>query len=331
MGYISRRYYEKREDNSHVIWEYLSCVEKIAYHQLQDSPLNMEEVFCDDINICLLETESDLTLKRNCIKDPNRYYDIRREKNLEKPMEYIKKMIDNGILVGINTYFYDIPNFTWYRKERYKESIHVSMVVGYDERGFWLTDVPNLMKSDYLVDSHFTIIAYDDMRQYLAKQCNLLTCRVNFDSFSISDDLDSLLKKMIAEYSRPSFLVNREMIWIGREAYERLLYLIKKNDPRLLEMDFFHGEFVSFIISGRHDILKRNITKKYGNNSVTQDVLQWLEICQNKWKNLAYNILKQNIKTGIYTPKEEDISNIYEAEETLIEYFKLFVDRVGSK
>lgn len=325
MSYISRRYYESRKEDPNAIWEYLDCIEKMAYHQFQDSRLIMEEVFCDDINICLYETERYLELRRNDIKARNLYFDMNLRKNPEKPMEYIKEMIDKGMIVGINTYFYDIPNFTWYKRDRYKESIHFCMVVGYDENGFWLIDVPENMKTEYLKDQHITTISYDDMKRYLAKQCNILTFEKNDATFSVCEDLDDLIKKMIKEYSSEPCFHNGKIIWKGKAAYERLLQLIKEDDPRLLEMDFYHGEFISFIISGRHDIFKGNILKKYGNNSTTEDVLQWLEICQNKWKILAYKILRENIKKGIYTPIEKDIYNIYESEKKLMECLKLFI------
>lgn len=327
MSYISRRYYENNKEDSNAIWEYLSCVEKVVYHQFQDSSLIMEEVFCDDVNICLLETPNNLKLKRNNIKSLDQYFDMNWERNLEKPMEYIREMIDSGIIVGINTYFYDIPNFTWYKRERYRESIHVCMVVGYDDNGYWLTDVPELINEEYLKDQNITIIPYEDMDRYLAKQCNLLTFQKNATTFSICEDLDDLIKRMIQEYSAPSYSQNGEIIWKGRAAYERLLQLIREEDPRLLGMDFYHGEFIGYIISGRHDVLRRNIIKKYGRNSETEDVLQWLEICQNEWRSLAYRILRENIKKGIYTPIEEDIYNIYELEKRLMEYLKHFIKK----
>ena len=118
MNYIDRRYYESWIDNQSVIWQYLDCIEKIAYHQFQGSSMIMEEVFCDDINICLVEKEDTLELKRNCIKASDQYFEQIWENNLRDPEQYIKDMLDKGIIVGINTYFYDIPNFTWYKKER---------------------------------------------------------------------------------------------------------------------------------------------------------------------------------------------------------------------
>ena len=329
MSYVNRRYFENKEADSQGIWEYLSCIEKIAYHQFQDSPLIMEEVFCDDVNICLIETENDLRLKRNCIKSLDQYFDIKWKRKLENPIEYMKGMIDRGTIVGINTYFYDIPNFTWFKRERYKEAVHVCMVVGYDASGFWLTDVPALMQVEYLNESHFTTISYDDMSKYLAKQCNILTFHENTSTFLINEKLDDLINKIIQEYLEPAYTLNGEKVWKGRGAYERLLYLIRKEDPRLLEMDFYHGEYVSFIISGRHDILKRNILKRYGNNSKTEDVLQWLEICQKKWETLAYSILRENIKKGIYIPVEEDISHIYESEKMLMECLGRLVNPKG--
>ena len=68
MNYINRKYFESREQNPNAIWPYLNCMEKIAYHQFQDSSLIMEEVFCDDVNICLLEEQDRLYLVRNNIK-----------------------------------------------------------------------------------------------------------------------------------------------------------------------------------------------------------------------------------------------------------------------
>ena len=55
MSYINRRYYESQQEAPKNIWRYLSCIEKIAYHQFQDKQYDMEDIFCDDINICILE------------------------------------------------------------------------------------------------------------------------------------------------------------------------------------------------------------------------------------------------------------------------------------
>ena len=327
MGYISRRYYASPQEDAKGIWQYLDCIEKVAYHQFLDMPISMEDVFCDDVNICLLETEGDLRLKRNNIKSLDLYFDMNWEINPEKPVEYIKGMIDRGIIVGINTYFYDIPNFTWYKRERYRKSVHISMVVGYDECGFWLTDVPALMQSEYLLDQHTTTISYVDMKQYLAKQCKILTFEKIASSFPNSPKLGDLTKKIIKEYSAQPYVEKGGTVWKGKNAYERLLYLIQEGDPRLLEMDFFHGDFVSYIISGRHNLLRRNLINNYGNNSATENVLWWLNVCQKKWEILAKKILKENLKNGIYTPIEEDIYNIYESENMLMEFLRLFCDK----
>lgn len=329
MSYIKRRYFESLKEDPNAIWQYLDCVEKIAYHQFQDSSLIMEEVFCDDINICLVENENSLILERNYIESMEKYFKINRKGNIPRPEEYIKRMIDNGMIVGINTYFYSIPNFTWFHREGYSGDRHICMVVGYDENGFWLTDVPENMNEEYLRATHITTIPYDDMNQYLAKQCNVITFEKKAVLFPICEELDALIIKIIKEYYTPSYSENGTVDWKGREAFERLLYLIKKEDSRLQEMDFFHSEFISYIISGRHDILRRNIIKKHGNNCATEEVLKWLKICQNKWEILGYKILKEIIKKGIYTPIEEDIVNVYESEKVLIEKLELFVKGKG--
>ena len=325
MRYINRRYFENLKEDPNAIWQYLDCIEKIAYHQFQDSSLLMEEVFCDDVNICLWESQGELKLLRNYIKHTNRYFDRIWVSDIENPIGYIKENLDNGFLVGINTYFYDIPNFNWYKNERYRESVHVCMIVGYDESGFLLADVPELMKTEYLQNEQTTIILYDDMRQYLDKQCRILTFREKANTFSICENVDDLLCKIINEYSAEPCLQDGKIVWKGREAYERMLYLIQNNDPRLLEMDFYHGDYLSFIISGRHDILRRNIIKKYGENNETKEVLETLKTCQIKWKILAYRILKDNQRLGIYIPIANDIYDIYESEERLIENLKDFV------
>lgn len=326
MNCIDRRYFESLKENPNAIWKYLDCIEKIAYHQFQDSPLIMEEVFCDDVNICLYESPSDVSLTRNTIKPKNYYFDWTVVKSPGNPLEYVKKLINEGIIVGINTYFYDIPNFTWYQNERYRESVHFCMVIGYDENGFWLKDVPGLMKVEYLNDRNFTIISYEEMARYLSKQCNIFIFREKNDTFFIRENLDELIRKMIQEYSAPLCVENEIMVWKGKNAYERLLLLIKNEDPRLLEMDFYHGDFASYIISGRHDILRRNILKKYGDNRLTQDVLKMLKVCQNEWEVLGNKILKENMKKGICVPTEGDIYNIYKLEHKLVEYLKFLVE-----
>lgn len=326
MSYISRKYYESIKENPHLIWKYLDCIEKVAYHQFQDMSLDMEEVFCNDINFWLFETDSSLKLRRNDIRPIEQCFEMKWSRNIQKPEEYIKQKIDNGIIVGINTYFYDIPNFTWYKKERNRESVHICMIVGYDEKGFWLTDVPENMKKDYLMDEHITIISYDDMKLYLAKQCNVLTFENIADSFSACKDLHNLITRIIKEYSSPPYSENGRTVWKGKRAYERLMQLIKDEDPRVSKMDFYHGEFVSYIISGRHDILRRNILKKYGSNSETKNVLEWLEICQKKWEILGYKILRENIKKRFCIPKEKDIYDVYESEKVLIKHLQMFCE-----
>lgn len=328
MSYINRRYYESQQEAPNSIWRYLSCIEKIAYHQFQDTQYDMEDIFCDDINICILERDDELVIKRNSLKSIKQYFDVIWRTNLTNPEEYIKRQIDAGIIVGLNTYFYDIPNFLWYKGEGNKDSKHICMVVGYDEENFWFTDVPRNMISEYLVEQHLTRIPNEEMRQYLNKRCNVITFREKNNVSHIYDDLRVLIKEMLLENSILPYKDDEGIMWKGKFAYERLIYLLRMRDQRAIRMELYHGEYMATIISGRRELLRRNILKKYGNNEETKNVLLQLKNCAQMWEILGNKIEKEVLKKSAYDPKEDAIINIYDAEKKLVKSLEDFAAKI---
>ena len=131
MRYIDRGYFNSWQVDPNGIWQYLDCIQKIAYFQFQNSTLDMESVFCDDINIVISENEDEILIKRNCLKSNDQYFDMKWNRNLDKPEEFIREQIDKGVIVGLNTYFYDIPNFNWYHNGEDRTSKHSCLIVGY--------------------------------------------------------------------------------------------------------------------------------------------------------------------------------------------------------
>ena len=267
-------------------------------------------------------------IKRNSLKSIKQYFDVIWRTNLANPEEYIKRQIDKGIIVGLNTYFYDIPNFLWYKSEVNKDSKHICMVVGYDEKYFWFTDVPRNMISEYLIEQHLTRIPNEEMRQCLNKRCNVLTFQEKNNVSHIYDDLRILIKKMLMENSALPYKDDEGIVWKGKFAYERLIYLLRMRDQRAIRMELYHGDYMATIISGRHELLRRNILKKYGNNEETKDVLLQLKNCAQMWEIFGNKIEKEVLKKGAYNPKEGAIINIYDAEKKLVKSLEDFVEKL---
>lgn len=319
MKCIERKYFQSYIEDAQVFWQYLSCVEKIAYHQVQNRVIKLEEVFCNDINICLFETEKSVQIDRNSFPRFEQYFEINIVENIDRPDDYIHDLIDNGKIVGLNTSFYDIPNFTMYQKKEHLNSQHYTMVVGYDLHDYWITDVPRNLCSDKMRDDNIMLINKEFLNTQLTKQCKVLTIQERRDACHVILDIENLIVNIVSEFRECNSKISMGEVWTGKNAYERFICLIKDKDARIPSMFLFKGPHYATTISGRHNLLKRNIIKRYNYNEKIGRIINQLEVCERKWDGLANKIYKEVISNGFYRPDVRVISEIYIEETKTIE------------
>ena len=179
-----------------------------------------------------------------------------------------------------------------------------------------------------MVEQHLTRIPNEEMRQYLNKRCNVITFREKNNVSHIYDDLRVLIKEMLLENSILPYKDDEGIMWKGKFAYERLIYLLRMRDQRAIRMELYHGEYMATIISGRRELLRRNILKKYGNNEETKNVLLQLKNCAQMWEILGNKIEKEVLKKSAYDPKEDAIITIYDAEKKLVKSLEDFAEKI---
>lgn len=327
MTCVHRDYFPNLHISPDTIWQYLACSEKIAYFQAYPKHSFIEQTFCDDINICLYERESSLSLDRAANSLNSLYYNYHHYLSVSDPEDFIYNQVYNGRIVGFNTEFTLFPNYTWYQDEKHRNSPHYSMIVGFDDADYYVADAPNLLAPDFLQKGNITLINKKELLKAFVDRCSFLTVTEEDNFINRAINIKELIYLTIERFYSKPVKKNDVVIWYGKAAFERLKDLFQNNDVRLMSMGIFEGPFIATTISGRRDLLKRCIAKYCGQNPYTGQGIQVLEQNRKSWAILANSIQKAIIKYGKYVPVPQKFEELYAIEKETIDILKLFIQK----
>ena len=325
MTYINRNYFLSQYEDPNTIWQYLSCPEKIAYFQINSKIPFIEGVFSDDINICLKERETLLFLDRASFSFYSLFYEYNFFSLVSDPEQFIYNQVHDGRIVGFNTEFTLIPNYTWYQDEKHRNSPHYSMIVGFDDTDYFVADAPNLIVSEYLQKGNITLIEQKKLLRAFEDRCSFITVIEKDSIINKTVNIKNLICLTIERFCSDPVIKDDTVIWYGKSAFERLKNLIKNNHTRLTAMGIFEGPFIATTISGRRDLLKRCIEKYCWQNPYADPAIQILEQNRKSWAILANSIQKELIKYGKCTSVFQKFEQLYTIEKETIDVLKLFI------
>lgn len=317
---VDRDYFPVQPNN--IIWPYLNCLEKIVYHQLQKSFDNISVIFCDNTNIILYENSKSFQVARASFDLLSNYFTKESFSHITNYHDFLCTHIDQGEIIGFNTEFTLLPNYTWYQDKNHVNSPHYSMIVGYDSINYYLTDAPNLLVKNNILLNNLSPIPKDKLVKVLEKKSSFII--IHNKHFEGTLDIPDLLRKIVTEYNNQLVQAdNKCTVWNGRAALRRLYQLL--DTEKIHAANLFEGAFISSIIKGRRKFLQNSLELFEGkNNYLLTDSL--LNESFNLWDILGNTILKSIMKNGHYSPDKELFQKILITEDLLV---KSYIDYLG--
>lgn len=319
MHLVKRIYFP---DNNKFIWPYLTCSEKLAYYQFQNDFDDISIIFCDSTNITLQEFSSNVLVDRASFNLKANFYYPESFHHVQNYNDFICNHIDHGKIIGVNTEFTLLPNFKWYQDQSHINSPHYSMIVGYDNSTYYLTDAPNLLSNKYIVKNNLSPIPKHIFYKVLSQKSNFIVVHKK-DIDQLYLNIPALLVKIFDEYNyeMPQYENNRT-VWYGKSALVRLYQLL--DTEKILSTNLFEGAFIASTINGRR-IFLLNALKKFSKKSSYYMLETILKESSNLWNILGNTILKSIIKKGYYIPDKEFFHKILITEDLLIKSYSNFL------
>ena len=327
---IDRNYFPNKSSVPDTIWQFLPCEEKVAYFQIVPLFSHIEKVFCGDINIQLHEYENSLYFSRAPFSYSNLYYTINFFNAVDSPERFIYTQINQGNIIGFNTDFTALRNFTWYNDDIHKDSPHYSMIIGYNDENYIITDAPNLIKESFHMPNNISLINKKILNKLFEKKCSFLTVSYNYSS-SPCFNIVNLIEQIKETYLSLPNNRNSHILWSGKYAFDRFILLIEEKDPRVLGINLFEGPFIATTISGRRELLRRCISQYCHGFDFCIRAMDILTEGAKKWEILANTIRKHIIKYGKYTPDLSVFKTLYKIESETISVLTKFCEEVKNE
>ena len=330
MKQIDRKFFPDKSSEPDTIWQFLPCEEKIAYFQIIPFFSHIEQVFCGDINVQLHEYENSLSFLRAPFSYSDLYYTINRFNTVDSPEEFIYSQIDHGNIIGFNTDFTALRNFSWYNDDIHKNSPHYSIIVGYDHENYVITDAPNLITQSFYLANHTSLISKKILNKLFEKKCSFLTVSCDNCSFP-RFNIVNLVEQIERTHHSLPIIKNSHIVWSGQYAFDRFILLIEEKDPRVSGINLFEGPFIATTISGRRELLRRCIFQYCRGFDFYTQAINILSEGAKKWETLANIVQKHKIKYGKYTPDLSVFKTLYKIESETVSILAKLCEEVKNE
>lgn len=329
MKFIYRNYYSNLLEDPTTIWQYLSCTEKIAYYQLYNEYENIEDMFCNNTNIIFYELKNTIHVMSGNFDFSSRYYNVNKFDNVQKPGDFVCNLVTRDKIVGFNVNFDNIPNYNDYLNKMERTRHHYAMIVGYDDKDYWVADSPFLLHKKFMEKNHLTKISRELLEEEFAKQCSFVMIEKKDNLDKIHLDIDILIDNIISENISSGGKKQGNAIKYGKDALEKLFFLVKEKDTRLTSVNLFISPFPSAVISGRRTLLRRHLQRGiYYKNSYINNLIDVLTNCADMWLTISNQVLKGKINGNFYVPSIDFVMKLCELENRLYEEYVIFSEHV---
>lgn len=250
----NRVYYMDKSGVKFRLYEFLNCIEKLVFYQLINQNAYCYDKFLTDINICIKSEKLQHYLKPYAKASLEDFVHIEKETPNMELKEYVENALDNDIL-GFNTYFDLLPEYFVYNpKSQGTEKGHVSALVAYDSKYYYIVDDPAVLKMKIIKSSPLNaqvhMIEKNKLLRILEKRG--IFYKIDIKKITYRVPLIEVLSKSLSNYWETEFPDN--MIW-GVKAYEEFSKELGSTKFKYYE-EFFKTWWELQVIMAQREVLK---------------------------------------------------------------------------
>mgnify|MGYP000865092007 CR=1 FL=1 len=334
--HLLKVFLEHQGDNPDQLFMALDCWGQAVYKALQSYEIDYKYVFAKDINPIFMEGGNNWSLLLPD-EDLNQraVYEVKTVdfKHCD-PDIVIENIINQNQLVVVHTAFDLIPAYD--KKEiTVLDRTHYSIIVGYNDHYFYVMDNPFVFnKAENIVHPNFpniSMIAKTGMKEAFKKKCELKTIQIKPEALSGVNNLDNLLKRIVATFYSAKTEKNEEhVLFYGKQALVKLIKALDNSDSECDKNSFLNNHYNAHLLYSSRLILKWCLEddRQYHYSPHYGDVCYNLDSSMGKWQIAKMVIAKNNMKSSsnFLRNLKENILAILETEEKLIESLSKLVD-----